>query len=272
MELNLKKLTLGLYLLGYFLLSSAHAASYSAGYDVGSTVFEPHPFSIKKQTVKQIYYDGSSPQSISNRVRRIKEKQTMTNKFSYDSPILTGAKKDKLIDDSSGFLNVLESSSWLSEIKFGILKHSAAISTSTPKEKGADANFEVLFVSPKFLNYIWSPRPHIGASVNASSKDTDQVYTGLTWGWEPFKHLFIDASFGFAMHNGVRGTPSNDPLEGRVREFGCDWLFRESLEFGFPFLRVQRVSIMWDHISHGGICASENEGMDNLGLRYGYQF
>ena len=50
MELNLKKLTLGLYLLGYFLLSSAHAASYSAGYDVGSTVFEPHPFSIKNSS------------------------------------------------------------------------------------------------------------------------------------------------------------------------------------------------------------------------------
>jgi len=66
---------------------------------------------------------------------------------------------------------------WLSEIRLGILKHSAAISTNTPKEKGVDGNIEVLFTSPQWLDWMWSPRPHIGTSFNASSDDTDHPFT-----------------------------------------------------------------------------------------------
>ena len=165
---------------------------------------------------------------------------------------------------------------WLSEIKLGLLKHSVPISTSTPKEKGVDANFEVLFTSPPILKVIGAPKPHLGASINGSKNDTDQVYSGLTWSWLPFKNIFVDASLGLSIHNGVRDVETKpgytDPLDGRVREFGCDWLFRESIEAGIVLQDIHRISLMWDHISHGGICGGENEGMDNLGLRYGYLF
>jgi len=161
---------------------------------------------------------------------------------------------------------------WLSEIRLGILKHSAPISTSTPKEKGIDGNIEVLFASPGWLGWLWSPRPHIGATFNASADDTDQIYSGLTWEWEPLQDFFIDASFGFAAHNGRLHIDSTDEDSGRRREFGCSVLFRESIEFGYRIMKHHSLSVMWDHVSHGGVCDDENEGMDNAGMRYGYRF
>lgn len=161
---------------------------------------------------------------------------------------------------------------WLSEIRLGALKHSAPISTNTPKEKGIDGNIEILFISPGWLDWAWSPRPHIGASFNASSEDTDQIYSGLTWEWVPYKNFFIDASFGFSGHNGRLHVDGSDENAGRQREFGCKVLFRESIEFGYRILSHHSVSLMWDHISHGGLCDDENEGMDNAGMRYGYKF
>ncbi len=119
------------------------------------------------------------------------------------------------------------------------------------------------------MKYILSPRPHVGLSANVT-EDTDQIYTGLTWEWNPFSKFIIDFSFGFSLHNGHLHNDAGD--EGRFREFGCRVLFRESLELGYRFYDRHLVSVMWDHISHGGICDDENEGMDNLGMRYGYMF
>jgi len=161
---------------------------------------------------------------------------------------------------------------WLSEVRGGLLAHSVAISTDTPKEGGVDGNLEVLFVSPDFMDILWSPRPHIGASFNASSDDTDQVYTGLTWEWMPWGPLFIDFSLGSSIHNGRLHAEPGDTDTDERREFGCRWLFRELIELGFIFWDRHSLSGMWDHISHGGVCDDENEGMDNVGVRYGYRF
>jgi len=161
---------------------------------------------------------------------------------------------------------------WLSEVRGGLLAHSVAISTDTPKEGGVDGNLEVLFVSPDFMDIVWSPRPHIGASFNASSDDTDQIYTGLTWEWMPWGPLFIDFSLGFSVHNGRLHAEPGDTDTDERREFGCRWLFRESIELGFIFWDRHSLSGMWDHISHGGVRDDENEEMDNVGVRYGYRF
>jgi len=86
---------------------------------------------------------------------------------------------------------------WISEVRGGIMKHSvASLVGNRSKETGIDGNLEVLFVSPDLFKYIWSPRPHIGASVNTSSNNTDYGYAGLTWEWNPWKTVFFDFSFG----------------------------------------------------------------------------
>src|SRR3546814_17393937 len=73
---------------------------------------------------------------------------------------------------------------FLSEVRLGGLAHDVGV-FGRSEEDGFDVNAELLFVYPEFLKVIWSPRPHIGTSVNTSG-DTSQAYFGLTWGWDVF--------------------------------------------------------------------------------------
>ena len=78
--------------------------------------------------------------------------------------------------------------------------------------------------------------------------------------------LFFEASFGGAVHDGEL----NDDAEGE-KALGCRVLFRESLALGWRLDARHSLSVMLDHISNGGLC-EHNEGLDTLGLRYGYRF
>lgn len=153
---------------------------------------------------------------------------------------------------------------FLSEVRVGVFDHDNGPFSST-EEEGIDANLEILFVPPDFLQAIGSPRPHIGLTVN-SSGDTSQAYIGLSWEWEFWRGTFADVSFGGAVHDGK--TETRDTSR---KELGCRALFRGSVELGYRFFERHGVSLFLDHISNAGLC-DENEGLDNLGLRYGYRF
>ena len=136
---------------------------------------------------------------------------------------------------------------------------------SRREEDGVDVNLELLFVSPDFLRFIWSPRPHIGGNIN-SRGDTSQGYFGLTWEWTLWRGLFAGFSFGGAIHDGELKTDEVDK-----KELGCRLLFRKSIEAGWRFADRHAVSLYLDHISNANIC-SRNEGLENFGVRYGYRF
>ncbi|MFQ5763650.1 MAG: acyloxyacyl hydrolase [Rhodospirillales bacterium] len=159
----------------------------------------------------------------------------------------------------------------LAEVRIGALKHAIAFGHQA-KETGMDANIEALFASPGWLDVLWSPRPHLGATLNASTTNTDFVYTGLTWDWAPLWGLFAGFGAGVSVHDGML---DNSQIEGKARfnrrEFGCRALFRGSLEVGYRFLDRHSLSAMWAHHSHLSLCSEENEGIDNAGLRYGYR-
>ena len=227
-------------------------------YDMDAFLSESHPFASPSEP---LYFSTPSAQHTVG--GSVKFAQPTTSPLPNEPVVASSKRKGKW-----GFV---------SEVRGGILKHAVAFGNDA-KEKGVDGNIEVLFISPDMFEIIWSPRPHLGASFNASDDDTDQIYAGLTWEWEPFASMFVDFGFGFTVHN---GNLSNDngtmgavpnPDETRRREFGCEVLFRESLEVGYRFNWTHSLSLLWDHISHGGLCNSENEGMDNAGLRYGYRF
>jgi hypothetical protein len=55
------------------------------------------------------------------------------------------------------------------------------------------------------------------------------------------------------------------------KQLGSRVLFRVPIEFGFAIGKHHRISIMFDHISNADL-ADPNEGLDTLGLRYGFQF
>jgi lipid A 3-O-deacylase len=153
----------------------------------------------------------------------------------------------------------------ISELRGGFLDHDSGI-FGRNKEGGNDYNFEALFVSPELFDFMWSPRPMLGGTVNDDG-DTSRAYGGLTWEWWPLDSVFIDFSFGFAVHDG-----NIDDNELGRKDFGSRVLFRESLELGWNFYNRDRISIILDHISHGHAFGDPNEGMDSLGVRYGYRF
>ncbi|MSO53965.1 MAG: acyloxyacyl hydrolase [Rhodospirillales bacterium] len=152
----------------------------------------------------------------------------------------------------------------LSELRSGLLVHDEG-PFSRNKESGFDTNFEVLFASPSFLDVIWSPRPHLGGTIN-SDGNTSQGYFGLTWGYEFLGNFFAEFSFGSAVHD-------SEPTEERLdaKQLGCSVLFREGIELGYRFGGQHAVSFHFDHISNGKLC-DKNEGLETFGGRYGYRF
>jgi len=152
----------------------------------------------------------------------------------------------------------------LSEIRGGILVHDEGL-FSRNKEDGIDTNIEVLFKSPSMFDVVYSPRPHLGATLN-SAGNTSQAYLGLTWDWEFYRYYFFNFSLGGAFHTGEKVT--DDP---KKKSLGCSVLFRESLDLGYKVSGRHSVMFHLDHISNAKLC-STNEGLEAFGLRYGYNF
>ena len=152
----------------------------------------------------------------------------------------------------------------LSEVRLGVLKHDFGPFSSS-EEHGIDINFELLFAAPGFLDFIWSPRPHIGATINTDG-DTNQVYFGLSWEFDLWRDVFAGFSFGGSVHDGETETDRTDK-----KELGCRLLFRESLELGYRFGGRHAITAFLEHVSNANIC-DKNEGLENLGVRYGYRF
>lgn len=154
--------------------------------------------------------------------------------------------------------------SLFSEVRGGVYVHDIDF-WSFDREDGADANAEILFVSPDCLDVIWSPRPHVGVTVNTSG-NTSHAYTGLTWEYDIFNDFFVDGSLGLSAHNGHLDTDDRDR-----KSLGSRVLFRLGAALGYNLTEKVNVSIQYEHMSNAYL-ADENEGMDNVGLRLGYRF
>lgn len=155
----------------------------------------------------------------------------------------------------------------VSEIRAGVLFHDAGIVSERLEPPGPDANFEFLFKSPAFLKPLWSPRPHLGATLNPDGA-TSQGYLGLTWTWNATDRVFAEFSFGASMHSG-----KTDPAKAGTDEkaLGCRPLFRESVSLGYRLTDRNNISIMADHVSNAYLC-EVNPGLDTVGVRWGYRF
>jgi lipid A 3-O-deacylase len=152
----------------------------------------------------------------------------------------------------------------LSEIRVGALWHDQG-PFSHRKEEGSDGNLEILFTSPDILKAIWSPRPHVGLSVN-SGDDTNQAYLGLTWEYGFSGNFFVNGSLGGAYHDGSKVTDRRDK-----KSLCYSILFRESVDVGYRFTGAHALMLHIDHISNAKLC-STNEGLESVGIRYGYHF
>lgn len=153
----------------------------------------------------------------------------------------------------------------LSEVKVGYMANDVGLMTPTD-EGGQNANLQLDFATEEaFLELFFSPRPHLGVSVN-NAGGTDQAYAGLTWEVGLFEDLYGQLTFGASVHDGeLVGVAYED------KSLGSRFLFRESVELGYRLGRHYTVSLMLDHVSNAGL-GKANEGLDTLGLRIGYRF
>jgi len=132
-------------------------------------------------------------------------------------------------------------------------------------EKGPDLYAEVIFNRSLFHLLSATAYPNVGASLNTRN-DTSKVYGGFLLQWEPASAFFFSTGLGLALHDGRRDTDSADR-----KSLGSQVLFRIPIEIGYTVNRQHRIILAFDHISNAYL-ASPNEGMDTLGLVYGYRF
>ncbi|UCE82011.1 MAG: acyloxyacyl hydrolase [Deltaproteobacteria bacterium] len=155
---------------------------------------------------------------------------------------------------------------WLHEIRVGVLAHDVNhLWSGTRKEGGVDINGEIIFGRPSFSLLSGSVRPNFGASINTEG-DTSKIYGGILWEVETKSGIFFDLGVGIAVHNGELDTDDEDQ-----KSLGSSVLFRIPIEIGYSITEHHRISILFDHISNAHL-ADPNEGLDTLGLRYGYRF
>lgn len=152
----------------------------------------------------------------------------------------------------------------VSEVRGGIYSHDIDF-VSFNREDGVDLNAEVLFEAPEILQSLWSPRPHVGATVNTAG-NTSFYYGGFTWEWDFLENYFVDANLGGALHDGRNVTDDPDR-----KSMGSDVLFRLGAALGYRLNENYNISLQVEHYSNAGTGAA-NEGLDTLGLRVGYRF
>ena len=152
------------------------------------------------------------------------------------------------------------------ELRIGLLDHDTdGLWSRSKREGGNDINAEVIF-APSRQVLGGTLRPNLGFSVNDRGL-TGKVYAGALWRHPWRNRLFFELGLGLAAHNGI----TEDAAEPHRKQLGSRVLFRVAVEAGMTFKEHHSLSLMFDHVSNAYL-ADPNEGMDTVGLRYGYRF
>ena len=160
------------------------------------------------------------------------------------------------------------------EVRLGVAKHDIS-----DREGGFDIQAEYVF--GKNVNETsrwWGIRPYLVAVTN-----TDGHINFGGAGLQPeiaiSDNWFAEFQVGVVGHDGRIDLPPPDmPIERQhvldtERTYGCEALFHLSPAVGKRFGERTSVAFYWEHLSHGQIfCSGKNEGLDNFGVRVGWQF
>lgn len=147
----------------------------------------------------------------------------------------------------------------------GILAHGIPVwSRAGFEERGVTFNGEIDF-APILEILRGSIHPELGADLTTDGA-TSYAYADLKYEITGPWGLFFGAGLGLAVHDGYLAatSPYHNALGSRV-------LFHVPLEAGIAFAEHYRVSIYFEHVSNAYL-ANPNEGLDNMGLRFGYRF
>lgn len=168
----------------------------------------------------------------------------------------------------------------VNEVHVGVIQHNVCISAckNADKEDGPNVELQVSFDSPEFLSWAASPQPYVLASINTAG-DTSFGGFGFEWRWNFADNWAIEPGLGYVVHDGevdnpyASGTPESADFAAEHVLLGSEDLFRISLGLTHDFEGPWEAQVMVEHYSHGQIIGTgRNQGVDEVGVRLGYQF
>lgn len=171
-----------------------------------------------------------------------------------------------LMEGNSCAFDQAASAGPIREVRAGLAAHDVdGLWSGESRERGPDLCTELIFNRSLFRLFSAAAYPNVGVSLNTRG-DTSRVYGGFLIQWELLPAFFFSTGLGLAMHNGERNTDDQDR-----KSLGSHILFRVPIEISYAVSRNHRIILAFDHVSNAYL-ASPNEGMDTLGLLYGYRF
>jgi hypothetical protein len=151
------------------------------------------------------------------------------------------------------------------EIRGGVLAHDVpGLWSGFRLERGIDINAELLFgAGMPFIG--GTVRPAVGASVNTEGY-TSRAYVDARWEYQTPSGIFFGLGLGGTVHNGLL-----DPTDPDKKALGSRILFHIPIEIGLRLDEHNSISVYFEHMSNAFL-AQSNEGLDSIGVRYGYRF
>lgn len=179
---------------------------------------------------------------------------------------LTAAVAGLVIATSLGWGTAQAGESLIYQLSVGALNHDTPDLWSgfRAEKDSVDINVEAQ-LSPSMPLFFGTVRPAIGASISTAGQ-TSSGYADARWTYDAPSGLFFGLGLGVAVHNGNTGL-----TDLNRKALGSQVLFHIPLEFGYRFDAHQSVSAYFEHMSNG-YTQTYNEGMDRIGVRYGYRF
>jgi hypothetical protein len=154
----------------------------------------------------------------------------------------------------------------IEELKLGVLDHDVPNLWSgfRAEPNSVDINIEAL-LSPSIPFLGGTIRPAIGGTINTEGA-TSHGYVDARWQYELPSGIFFGLGLGAAVHDGQLEL---DDLDRKA--LGSRVLFHIPVEIGLRLDAHDSISAYFEHTSNANT-ADPNEGLDRLGIRYGYRF
>ncbi len=171
-------------------------------------------------------------------------------------------------------------SAQIESVRLGVMKHNICVTDckNADKESGVNIDGEIRFQSPGFLEFMWSPKPYVMASVNTDG-NTSFAGFGLQYDIPLGDSFRIEPGFGYVLHDGSVNNPYPSGTQQAVDYssnhvlLGSEDLFRSSLALTWKFSETWGVQAIYEHLSHGQILGKgRNQGLDELGVRAVWTF
>lgn len=190
------------------------------------------------------------------------------------------AKAAGLVAFGAAMMLAPQAEAGVDELHVGVMQHNICVINckNADKEDGPNIELQVSFDSPGFLSWAGSPQPYVMASINTAG-DTSFGGFGLEWRWDFAEKWALEPGIGYVIHDGELenpypdGSPEAAAFADEHVQYGSEDLFRTSLGLTYDFEGPFEGQLFYEHLSHGQILGDgRNQGVDQIGIRVGYQF